>query len=52
MRESRDGILGDELLLEHVHPNLRGYFLLADAYYDALEAAGLIGNWGEPGIEG
>jgi lysophospholipase L1-like esterase len=45
VRESRDGILGEDLLLEHVHPNLRGYFLLADAYYDALQAAGLIGGW-------
>lgn len=30
-------------MLEHVHPNLDGYFLLADAYYDALLASGLAG---------
>ena len=30
------GIIGNELMLEHLHPNLGGYFLLADAYYQAL----------------
>ena len=29
-------IIGNELMLEHLHPNLWGYFLLADAYYQAL----------------
>lgn len=41
--ESTQSILGDELLLEHVHPNLRGYFLLADSFHDALVADGLLG---------
>lgn len=42
---SPDGIVGDELLLEHVHPNADGYFLLADAFYQALERDGEIGDW-------
>jgi tetratricopeptide (TPR) repeat protein len=33
---SRNGIVGNSLMLEHLHPNLRGYFLLADAYFQAL----------------
>lgn len=37
------GMVGERLLLEHVHPNLDGYFLLADAFYDALLARGLPG---------
>jgi len=37
-KSSPDGIVGNELMLEHLHPNLRGYFLLADAYFDALTA--------------
>jgi tetratricopeptide (TPR) repeat protein len=41
---SRDGLVGHTLLLEHVHPNLDGYFLLADAFHDALLAAGLPGT--------
>ena len=38
------GVVGQEMMLEHLHPNARGYFLLADAYYDALESVGLFGT--------
>jgi lysophospholipase L1-like esterase len=41
---SPHGLVGDTLLLEHVHPNLDGYFLLADAYFDAMIARGLPGK--------
>jgi len=41
---SEHGLVGDRLLLEHVHPNLDGYFLLADAFRDALVASNLIGS--------
>ncbi|MEM9056467.1 MAG: SGNH/GDSL hydrolase family protein, partial [Pseudomonadota bacterium] len=40
-----DGVIGNDLMLEHVHPNERGYFLLADAFFDALGASGLAGPW-------
>lgn len=30
-------IIGSELLLEHVHPNLTGYALMSDAFYEALK---------------
>lgn len=33
---SPHGIIGSELLLEHVHPNLLGYALLSDGFYKAL----------------
>ena len=33
------GIIGEELMLEHLHPNAEGYFLLADAFYDALRTS-------------
>lgn len=36
---------GHELFLEHVHPNAEGYFLLADAFRDALAADAAIGSW-------
>jgi len=42
---SANGVVGDDLMLEHVHPNLDGYFLLADAFYDAMRENGLIGEW-------
>ena len=31
------GIIGKELMREHQHPNIEGYFCLADAYYGALK---------------
>jgi tetratricopeptide (TPR) repeat protein len=40
---SEHGLVGRSLLLEHVHPNLDGYFLLADAFYDSMIAQGLPG---------
>ncbi len=29
-------IVGKEFMLEHLHPNLQGYFILADSFYQAL----------------
>ncbi len=36
---SQDRIIGADLMLEHLHPNVRGYFLLGDAFYEPLAAA-------------
>jgi lysophospholipase L1-like esterase len=47
-REAENGIIGHDLILEHLHPNLRGYFLLADAFYAALREQALIGPWKTP----
>lgn len=38
------GAVGDELMLEHLHPNVEGYFLLAATFHRALLAAGLPGD--------
>jgi tetratricopeptide (TPR) repeat protein len=38
---SPNNIIGDELLLEHVHPNLRGYALLSDVFYEVMKKQGL-----------
>jgi tetratricopeptide (TPR) repeat protein len=35
---ARDGIIGNDMMLEHVHPNVEGYFQLASAYYPAITA--------------
>ena len=40
---SPNGIIGNELLLDHVHPNLRGYFLLAKTWFQAIKNNNLIG---------
>jgi len=44
LKASSNGLIGDSLLLEHVHPNLDGYFLLADAFFDAMVSQGLLGR--------
>lgn len=42
--ESRSphGMLGKETLLEHVHPNLYGYALLSDAFFQSLKTHSLV----------
>jgi tetratricopeptide (TPR) repeat protein len=37
------GAIGNELLLEHLHPNAEGYFVLAASFHHALLQAGLPG---------
>lgn len=43
--ESPGGIVGGNLMTEHLHPNVQGYFLMADAFYQAIKEEGLIGSW-------
>jgi tetratricopeptide (TPR) repeat protein len=43
---SEHGIMGDRLILEHVHPDLMGYALMSDAFYVALKEEKLIGAEG------
>jgi Tfp pilus assembly protein PilF len=33
---ARNGIVGNDLMLEHLHPNARGYFLIAAAFCEPL----------------
>src|SRR5450432_141526 len=35
-------IIGSELILEHVHPNLNGYAIISDVFYEALKKQGII----------
>lgn len=42
---SESGIIGDELLTEHVHPNVEGNFVMADAFYNKIKELHLLGNW-------
>ena len=39
---SEGGLIGNELLSEHVHPNIEGQFVLADAFYKAIVESALI----------
>ncbi len=42
---SPHGAIGFGLMLEHLHPNIDGYFLIADAFYKAMQTEGVIGEW-------
>jgi tetratricopeptide (TPR) repeat protein len=39
-----DGIIGYDLMLEHLHPNSKGYHLMGMAYYRAIKEAGFLGR--------
>jgi lysophospholipase L1-like esterase/thioredoxin-like negative regulator of GroEL len=45
-RASPNGIPGDGLMVDHLHPNIDGYFLMADAFYRTMRSRHLIDeNW-------
>jgi tetratricopeptide (TPR) repeat protein len=33
---SPNGIIGDNIMTEHLHPNVNGYFLMADAFFNEM----------------
>lgn len=39
---SEGGLIGNKLLTEHVHPNIEGQFVLADAFYTSIVSSGVI----------
>lgn len=43
---SPDGIVGDNLIVDHLHPNVEGYQLMGKAFYDTMEKHGYL-----PGFE-
>ncbi|MFA3784137.1 tetratricopeptide repeat protein [Melioribacteraceae bacterium 4301-Me] len=43
-QHSKDGIIGDELLVDHIHPNIKGYFLLAKSWFEAIKENNLLGK--------
>ena len=47
-RASPQGVVGRSLMLEHLHPNLDGYALLADAFFDALRTGRVAGPAARP----
>ena len=39
---SPEGIVGDNLIVDHLHPNVQGYQLIGKAYYDCMEKQGYL----------
>ena len=53
-RHSPQGVPGEEIFLDHVHPTIAGHRLLAEEIIDALTAAGIVqptGRWGRAAID-
>jgi tetratricopeptide (TPR) repeat protein len=42
--QSPDSLLGNNLMLEHLHPNLRGYFLMAKEYARSMRDEGMLAS--------
>jgi tetratricopeptide (TPR) repeat protein len=42
--ESPNSIIGNTLMLEHLHPNIDGYYLLAKAFYETLRKNHMVGE--------
>ncbi len=39
---SPGGIVGDNLIVDHLHPNVRGYQIIGKAFYDSMEKQGYL----------
>ncbi|MEH8019192.1 SGNH/GDSL hydrolase family protein [Rheinheimera muenzenbergensis] len=46
--QSEHGIIGKKMMLEHLHPSIEGYFVLADSFYQALYQQRQFGRWPKP----
>ena len=42
---SPQGIIGNNLMTDHLHPNVDGYFLMAEGFLNALRDHGMIDNY-------
>jgi tetratricopeptide (TPR) repeat protein len=43
-------LIGDNLIIDHLHPNINGYFLMADAFFNTMREAKLIADEWNPGL--
>ena len=47
---SPDGIVGDNLIVDHLHPNIKGQQLIGKAFYDSMEKMGYLPETENPEI--
>ena len=45
---ARQGVIGKNEMIEHLHPTLKGYFVIADAFYQKLHSSKVIGEFVNP----
>jgi len=43
--QAAHGLVGDDLMAEHVHPNAKGYVLLSGAFFDRMLDSHAFGDW-------
>ena len=49
---SPHNLIGDNLMLEHLHPNIKGYFLMTDCFFETMKKYHLISEkWDETKIK-
>jgi tetratricopeptide (TPR) repeat protein len=44
---AQHNIIGNDLMLEHLHPTINGYFIIADSFYKALQQSDVLGRFPE-----
>jgi len=44
-KAAKHGVIGKSLMLEHLHPTIKGYFIIADSFYLALKTSNLFGKF-------
>ncbi|MEJ2616050.1 MAG: tetratricopeptide repeat protein, partial [Ignavibacteriaceae bacterium] len=49
-RNSPEGIVGDNFIVDHLHPNIKGNQLLGKAFYDVMEKSGFLPKYEKPEI--
>ena len=45
VNQAPNGIIGESLMLEHLHPTVDGFFDIADSFYQGLRRFGVIGEF-------
>jgi lysophospholipase L1-like esterase len=51
-KASPHGLIGRNLMLEHLHPNAEGYFVMADGFFQAMRSHGFIAaHWDSSAIK-
>lgn len=44
-RAAPSNIIGDTLMIEHLHPTIKGYAVISDSFYKAIEDSGVLGEF-------
>jgi len=45
VQAAKHGIIGKSLMLEHLHPTIDGYFVIADSFYNAISDSKVFGKF-------